>query len=224
MSPTPVYSDLTFPDAWGDRPWVSLNMVATLDGKILSGERTETVMDLGSATDHATMRAIESAQDAVMIGAGSLRATAGLWYPQRLGRYVVSASGNVDTGSRFFTDAPERAYLVTEPSGAERTPSSVLRIVTGPPIDLGAVLATMRAEHLVRHLLVEGGSELNAGLFALDLIDEIFLTVAPKIKLGRDVPTIAGGDPLDRSELRSFALLSVTTVGDEVFLRYRRSR
>ena len=73
-------------------------------------------------------------------------------------------------------------------------------------------------------LLVEGGSELNASLLSQDLVDELFWTVSPKVKLGRDVPTYADGESLPREALLNFRLLGNETVGDEVYLRYHRRR
>lgn len=217
----PVHQSFDNPIDWVDRPFVSMNMVATIDGKILSGKRDEHVMDLGSSVDHATMRAIENAHDAVLIGAGSLRATPGLWYPKRLKRFVVTRSGSIDVQSRFFTDAPDDAYVVFAGPVA---PSGVLTLPYPSGIDWEDLLHRMRHELGVRRLLVEGGSETNAEFLSRDLVDELFLTVAPKVKLGRDVPTYAGGDPLPRNGLLDFELAACETVGDEVFLRYRRSR
>ncbi|HLO98183.1 MAG TPA: dihydrofolate reductase family protein, partial [Fimbriimonas sp.] len=74
----------------------------------------------------------------------------------------------------------------------------------------------------VRVINCLGGSEINAQLFRENLVDEIFITIAPKVKLGEDVPTIADGVPLPREEVQNFELLSCQQVGNEVFLRYRR--
>jgi riboflavin biosynthesis pyrimidine reductase len=74
----------------------------------------------------------------------------------------------------------------------------------------------------VRRLLILGGSETNAVFLADDLVDELFLTIAPKVKLGRSVPTYAGGEPLARDSLLRFKLLEHHVVESEVFLRYRR--
>lgn len=204
-----LYADLSLGTPLDGRPYVAINMAATIDGKIVTGERDEAVMDLGSKVDHEAMRRIEAAADAVMIGAGTLRATKGLWYPTRLRRYVVTASGDLPRDGRFFSDAPDRAHVLA--SG-------------GNDLDWPAVLASMRKDHGVERLLVEGGSEVNASLLAADLVDELFLTIAPKVKLGRGVPTYAGGDPLPRESLLRFALVSERRIGDEVFLRYRRVR
>jgi riboflavin biosynthesis pyrimidine reductase len=76
----------------------------------------------------------------------------------------------------------------------------------------------------VEKLYVLGGSEINAELLSRDLVDELFLTVAPKIKLGADTPTFAGGTALPREALLQFELIESQIIGDEVFLRYRRGR
>lgn len=201
---TGVYPSLEFPAAPPDRPHVVVNMVSTLDGKIYAGERNQPV-GLGSAVDRATMRQIESAVDAIMIGHTTLKASPGLWYPAGPKLFVVSGTGEVDRSGRFFTDDPSRAF-----------------VVSGRPVDFAAVLAGLRSQ-AITNLLVEGGGELNASLFAADLVDELFLTLAPKVKLGREVPTIAEGEPLPADQLRRFSLVSMTAVQDEVFLRYRRS-
>ncbi|MBI5708463.1 MAG: RibD family protein [Armatimonadetes bacterium] len=224
----PLYEDLLFPAAPEDRPYVFTNMVMTLDGKTVSGSREEAVMDLGSPADHAAMRQIQAAADAVMIGAGTLRATKGIWFPTHLVRVVVTRSGQVPLGSRFFTDVPEKAIIAGgEARALERQPKSLPHGVMHFPsvdgeLDLRGLLRFLRVERGVARLLVEGGSELNGELFGLGVVDELFLTLAPRVKLGRTTPTYAGGEPLPRGHLQNFELISECRVGDELFLRYRR--
>jgi riboflavin biosynthesis pyrimidine reductase len=220
----PVYADLQFPLAHAGRPYVFVNMVTTIDGKSVSGERMEPVADLGSDLDHETMRLIEEAADAVMIGAGSLRATAGLHYPSRLARFVVSSTGRLDYGAPFFTATDAKGWVVTNEAGEKEVAGRAHCLVTGPgDVRLEEALRRMRVEMGVERLLVEGGSELNASLLRLDLVDELFLTMSPLIKLGRHTPTYADGEPLPREGMLRFALVSAQPRGDEVFLRYRRS-
>lgn len=214
------YRSIEFPVARPERPTIVMNMVATIDGKIISGERDEAVMDLGSKVDHATLRHLEQSVQAVMIGAATLRATKGIWYPKHLFRFVVSRSGDFDRSSRFFTDAPERAFVVT--SSPDIVGTDVLHFGQGE-LDFHAMLNNLRNDLGIETLLVEGGSELNAQFLERELADELFLTVAPKIRLGRDVPTYAGGDPLPRERIQNYRLIEHHRVGDEMFLRYRRT-
>ena len=74
----------------------------------------------------------------------------------------------------------------------------------------------------VERLLCLGGSETNAEILREELADELFLTLAPKLKLGRGLPTYAGGEPLERERMQQYRLVEHHVVGDEVFLRYRR--
>lgn len=214
----PVHFGVSFPAPPANRPYVVINMVATIDGKILTGERNENVMDLGSPQDHAAMRELQAAVDGVMLGAGSLRATKGLWYPKEKLRFVVTRSGDVDRKGRFFVDAPDKAFMIGS-HGVQR--SEEFQAGTAP-IDLASALAFLKDQLGVNHLLVEGGSELNASLIEADLVDELFLTLAPKVKLGSDVPTYADGNPLPRDAVQKYDLVSERRVGDELFLRYRR--
>jgi 5-amino-6-(5-phosphoribosylamino)uracil reductase len=82
----------------------------------------------------------------------------------------------------------------------------------------------MRRDLSIGQLMVEGGSELNADLIREDLVDELFLTIAPVVKLGRNIPTYAGGGPLSKNDLLRFNLVSTIPIGNEVFLRYQRCR
>lgn len=212
---------LVLPDPASEaRPFVFINMVTTLDGKILTGERDEPVMDLGSPTDHATMRFLEAQADAVLIGASSLRATPKLWYPSRLRRIVLTQRGELPWDSRFFTDAPEQAVVVS-PEKPAALPDGVRWIAF---TDWSSLLATLQRDFGVQRLLIEGGSEVNAQVLRDDLVDELFWTVAPKIKLGRDVPTMADGSPLARKEVTRWELIAQERHADELFLRYRRQR
>lgn len=215
-----VYPHLSFPPAPQVRPYVFINSVTTLDGKIVSGERTEPVFDLGSKLDHHTMKVIQEAADAIIMGAGTVRSTTKMRLPEALARYCVSESGAVDPKHPFF-DGYEN-YLVRS-EAADPSTLGMPEVRAGrKSIDWPEVLRILRQEHGVERLLCEGGSEVNAALLELDLVDEVFMTLAPKIKLGKDVPTMAGGHPLPRAGLLNFSLVSCQPEGDEVFLRYRR--
>ena len=225
MSATEIYSSLSLPPAPADRPYVFINMVTTIDGKTISGERDEAVMDLGSALDHELMRRIEGAADAIMVGAGSLRATKGLWYPKDKIRIVVTNSGKLDFKSRFFSDAPEKAFVAGSADMVRRVgqggPGRLLA-AGDTEFDPRELLRQLRHDLRIKRLLIEGGSELNGTFLSADLVDELFLTLAPKIKLGRGLPTYAGGEPLPRERMQEYRLIEQHYVGDEVFLRYRR--
>jgi len=219
--PTDAYTDLIFPDSPTNRPYALINMVTTIDGKILSGKRDEDVLDLGSKTDHLLMGRIMTQCDALMIGAQTLRASPKSWKPQAPVRIVVTRSGDLPLDGRFFEDAEKK--IIAAPESAARTIPGFRWIpFKGESVDLRALLELLRNQLDIKRLLILGGSELNAQLIKANLIDELFVTIAPKVKLGRDVPTYADGEPLAREEMLDYKLLEHHAIDNEIFLRYRR--
>ena len=215
------YRDLRFPAAPADRPYTIIDMVATIDGKIVSGERGEDVSDLGSAVDHAVMRHLQDCVDGVMIGAGTLRATPSGWDPKTRFRVVVSNSGRVDTTHSFFKGG--KALAAVPKTARFHTADAVEALVSGDAeVNPVEVVRLLRAKGCER-LLILGGSKTNGSFLHADLVDELFLTVAPKIKLGDGLPTIAEGAAFSREALLRFELVEHHAVSDEVFLRYRRA-
>jgi riboflavin biosynthesis pyrimidine reductase len=87
----------------------------------------------------------------------------------------------------------------------------------------------VRAADIVRTLeergqcriLVEGGGELNFAFFKENLVDELYVTVTPRIIGGADAPTPVDGAGFLRAALKTLELVSSRRRGDEVFLRYR---
>jgi len=219
---TDVYASLAFPPAPEGRPYCFINMVTTIDGKILSGTRDESVLDLGSKTDHALMKRIEGSADAVIVGAQTLRASPKAWSPLPDVRIVVSSSGDLPFESRFFDEG--KGY-VASPETSKISPNQGAKLLRAgkDSVDFTLLFNRLRNELGIQRLLVLGGSELNAQLLAANLVDELFVTIAPKVKLGRDVPTYADGDALPREHLQRYSLIEYHAIGDEIFIRYRRA-
>ena len=224
-----IYEDLELPPPGrrdASRPYVIINMVSSLDGKIaIEGKASR----LGSETDRQAMRTLRSKADAVMIGAGTLRAerlSLGLddpVGPQPLA-VIATTSGNVPLESNLIA-GERQEVLVVAPEDvtvrfSERRPL-VLRVSKdrSSNIDLAETLKVLRAEYTVDLLLVEGGPKLSHSLISQNLADELFLTLAPKLLGG--IPgeglTILSGPVI---VARDIHLLSAYLAGDELFLRY----
>jgi riboflavin biosynthesis pyrimidine reductase len=105
---------------------------------------------------------------------------------------------------------------------AERYAGFEQRLVvveSGPEgrVDLPALLRDLREEG-VRALICEGGPTLHAALQAAGLVDELFLTIAPKLT-GGDAPHILEGDPLPAAA--GLELVWLLEHEGELFARYR---
>jgi len=93
-----------------------------------------------------------------------------------------------------------------------------VKICGGSEINFPQALRWLRTQWSVNRLLCEGGGELNEALFRANLVDEIHLTICPKIFGGRTSPTIAEGKGFSKLRLtRQFELRSMTPVKDELF-------
>ncbi len=223
--PDDLYANLLLPDGTDDRPYVVANMVATVDGKTLAGPPGTSAVGLGSATDKRLMRRIESSVDAAIVGAATLRAGSVVYHPD-LWRAVLTGSGDVPLGNRFFADAPERAVVfapraMPEPM-RERLAAQVKLLTVGQSaVDPAEALYLLRHRFGIRRAVLEGGAAVNALFFEAGLVDELFLTMAPKLKGGAHLPTVVDGPGLPERSVIGLTLLSIYRDGDELYLRYR---
>jgi riboflavin biosynthesis pyrimidine reductase len=222
-----LYTTLIPPAIPADRPYVYVNMVSTIDGKIVIGKPGGTAAGLGGPTDQALFRRVQNAVGAILIGASTVRAGSVI-YPLEKLRFVVSGSGDLPLSNRFFTDAPDAAYVLAPDSlpteQRERIEASTQLLTFGEEsVDLAAALHWMRHERGVETLLCEGGASLNSQMLHAGLVDELFLTFAPKIKGGSEISTIVSGEAFPPGQFLAASLLSVYHDQDELYLRYRIS-
>jgi len=92
-------------------------------------------------------------------------------------------------------------------------------------INFPAVLRWLREKWKVKRLLCEGGGELHSAMIRADLLDELHLTVCPKIFGGRKAPTIADGAGFSRlADAARFKLKSANPIDDELFAVFSRRK
>jgi len=179
------------PSAAGTRPWVSLCMIASLDGAIVIDGRSG---PLGNATDHAVLLSLRDVADVVLVGAGTARGE-GYGPPGRAGLRVgvVTNSGSVDLARPLFSSG---AGFVIAPESAE-IDDSVVEVLRagGDHVDLPLALAHLESiVPGVRVVQAEGGPTLNAGLLEADAVDELNLTLSPRL-VGGASPRVVHGAP-----------------------------
>ena len=63
-------------------------------------------------------------------------------------------------------------------------------------------------------LLCEGGGELCAQLFAARAVDELYLTLVPRILGGARAPTLVGGPGFSPDQIPDGKLASIERIGD----------
>jgi 2,5-diamino-6-(ribosylamino)-4(3H)-pyrimidinone 5'-phosphate reductase len=222
-----------------ERPFVYVNMAMTADGKITSAARE--YPRFTSDHDRRTMDRLRAEADAVLVGAGTVRADdpplyvrdaeikayrRSLGRPEGLVAVLVTARAEVDPESRFFRAHPGvsgRIVATVEEAPVDRLArlegrAEIWRVGRGR-VDLRELLRRLEAQGVER-LLVEGGGELNWAFVREDLVDELYVTLAPALLGGREAPTLLEGDGLSMQDRRRLRLESVEQVGDEIFCRY----
>ena len=225
----------------GQRPQVTLVLAMSADGKI--SDTQHTAARFPSMVDKHHLEQRITTADATLFGAGTLRAygTTALikdptlvehrrqqQQPPQPIQIVCSRSGKLDAEASFFSQ-PVPRWLLTTATGAKiwRDKKAFERIWVAPTkgqcFHWPKILSELKLLN-INHLLVMGGGELVAALMAADLIDQLWLTVCPLVIGGEQAPTPCDGAGFSLANAPKFTLLSSTTVGDEVFLHYRRQR
>jgi riboflavin biosynthesis pyrimidine reductase len=156
-------------DRIGGRPWVLVNMIASLDGAVAIGERSG---GLGGTADQRLFFTLRDLADVILVGAGTARAEK-YGPPRRSGQRigVVTRRAHLDWQSRLFTSGA--GFVLTTEDGPD-VPVDAVRAGRGA-VDLPAALQQLEGTVV----LCEGGPSLNGDLLAADLIDEWCLTIAP---------------------------------------------
>lgn len=221
------------------RPFVTANFAVTLDGRIST--RKFTPSDFSSPRDKRRLLEIRAGCDAVLAGVRTLAAdgmSAGLpagdlraarvrrGRPPHPLRVAVSNSGLISPRLRFFTaDLPIPVLFTTK-----RMPSRAVVELAGicdiylhlsREVNLVAVLATLREDYGVKRVVCEGGGALLRSLLAEDLVDELNVTLCPRIFGGIGAPTLTGvaGEFLPRAT--RLRLVETVPVANECFTRWR---
>lgn len=187
--------DLEHVDPGVNRPYTIANFIASVDGRVTVDGKSGA---LGDAGDKDVFRALRERVDAVLAGSTTMvterygrmlvdpvarerRAAAGL-RPEPLAVLITRATALPE--SLPLLGEPEAEIVVFSPSAPDL--SEVQAQVHHEAIPPGAeplsyAMGVLRERYGVRTLLCEGGPSLFLSLLREGLIDELFLTVAPKL-------------------------------------------
>ena len=181
-----------------ERAWVIVTMIASIDGATavdgVSGP-------LGHPTDKAVLGLARAAADVILVGAATVRAEG--YGPPRPPTQLVVVSRGQGEGLGDLAAAPNTS-IVTPSEGAEQ-------------VNLGALLARWPGQVAV----CEGGPILNGQLLAAGLVDEVFLTISPRMLAGASSRLAHGPDAADPT---AWHLRHILHDDGYLFLRYRRRR
>ncbi len=223
-------------------------LAMSADGKI--ADAFGSAARFGSGRDQAHLEGQVAAADAVLFGAGTLRAygtTLSVRDPdlvqqrEQQGKppqpvqIVCSPSGKLDPSWRFFRQPVPRWLLTTEagykslqedaiaPSNPPLFERVITQGITDQSIDWSQIF-TVFEQAKFRRLAVLGGGQLVASLLVADCVDELFLTVCPLVLGGATAPSPVQGEGWQEAIAPRLELISTDVKDHEVFLHYRLRR
>ncbi|MBV8989585.1 MAG: dihydrofolate reductase family protein [Solirubrobacterales bacterium] len=198
-----------------ERPYMLGNFVVSADGRATIAGRSGTLSDDG---DRAMFHGLREQVDAVMAGTGTIRT-------ERYGRIIrsaerrerrvqrglaaeplaciVSRSGDLPLDAPLFS-APEAKVVVFSQNEIDvKGCAAQIEVVMLDPgeMTLTTSMRRLRSDFGIRLLLCEGGPTLFGALLREALVDELFLTIAPKLAGGGRAPTLASGPELTEPQL-----------------------
>lgn len=215
----------------------------TADGKIATANRA--VHSFGSRRDLEHLYELRATADAVLCGARTIEISRSIlgnggerFRRRRLKngrsefplRVIVSGSGSIDPAAEIFQKRFSPLIVLTTaraPAGKLkqlRQLADEVKICGQNEINFRAALRWLQTKWNVKRLLCEGGGELNDALFRAGLVEEIHLTLCPKIFGGRTAPTVADGRGFAKLRLAAqFKLASARNFKGELFTVFSKA-
>jgi len=175
-------------------PWLRLNFVATVDGAAQGGDGLS--KSINNDADGRVFGMLRERSDAIVVGAGTVRAEG--YRPNPKPFVVVTRSGEVPP--TLLDGDTSQVYVATVASAPHL--DEARRLLGDRVLELGehAVDLGLLREHLHglghEEVLCEGGPHLARDLLSSGLVDELCVTVVPRLISG-DHLRIAAGPPVD---------------------------
>lgn len=210
-----VYPNLTFPQKKG-RPFFYTNFVQTVDGKVQVLKNTRDYWPIGSKLDHQVLLELRAYADCLIHGGNLAR---------KFGKVTLNSLNKpsfLKKRRQLGKNPMLPYYIVTnhpEDFLVSRKRSERVEIAGG---QLQKLTQNLHRQGY-KNVLVEGGPTLLGSFLKENLIDEIFLTIAPKIfgNESSSTLTLVEGYLFPKKAIKNLGLLSVKKHHSEIYLRYR---
>ena len=225
-----LYPNLTFPTV-KNRPYFYSNFVTTVDGKAQILKDTKKYWPLGSKLDWETLQELREYSDCLIHGKKTatenptLESLGKLKSPPKL--YIVLSNHPGNELVDCLKNPPKEVRTIVVTNEEAVIPKDLLTHVTIVQLGRASVDLKMFSEFLnkegVKNALLEGGPHIMGPFFKEDLIDEVFLTIAPKIVGGEknETLTMIEGGLLPPEKVKKLKLVSSKVVASELYLRYK---
>lgn len=208
------------------RPFVTLKLATTLDGKIAlsSGESRWITGERARAHTH-----VERARhDAVLVGIGTALAddpqlTSRLAGMRSAVRIVIDSKARLPMSSKLASTAKVTPVWVVSAVGSDALQHAGVNIIQVPVaaqgVDLAAAMNALGAQGLTR-VLVEGGPTLSSALLKLGLVDRLLWYRAPSL-MGEGISAVTSLGTSAINDLPRFVREGTIRLGEDMLETYR---
>lgn len=237
-----AYKNLRFP-ILKDRPYFYTNFVSTIDGKVQVTSNPHAYWPIGSPLDYQTLVEIRAASDVLIHGRNTaqwMRHVDNLVKPEfisqreKLGKaknlaYMVLSNNpdnklleNISHPSVNTFLVTSEAFSISNLSASSNLPNPSVLKFGKSEVDL-KMFSDYLFRNGYRNVLIEGGPVLLGSFLALGFLDEVFLTIAPKIFGNKENQTLTmvEGHLFPPDKVKNLKLISCMQIKDEVYLRYK---
>jgi len=235
-----LYQDIKFIGKKG-RPFFYTNFVSTIDGKIQVVSSPKAYWPIGSKEDYETLIELRAHADVLIHGKNTamwIRTLDNLEKEsfrkrrKQLGKkkdivYVVISNNPTSEIAQYLNSKKNvvKTLLATseKAKAGEKISKATNTLRLGrEELNLRSLASYFKKNNL-KNILVEGGPTLLGSFLKEDLIDEVFLTIAPKIfgNTEKDAITMVEGVLFAPDKVKKLKLLSSKVLGDEICLRYK---
>ena len=190
------------------RPFVTLKLACSLDGKIATG-KGESRWITGEAARKFVHR-LRAQNDAVLVGAATVLAddpefTVRLARGRQPRRVILDSRGQIPSTARILSVSSPSPLLITtslaRKADVERLARAGAEVVVLPRREARVSLEDLMealGDREITSLLVEGGGKLAAGLLEAGLVDKVWFIIAPMIIGGEDAPSAVRGRGIEK--------------------------
>ena len=236
-----LYKNSDLPKGSLEKPYIYTNFVSTVDGKVQVVTDWKSYWPIGSETDHKVLTELRAFSDVLIHGSGIAKLSPFVTKVQNpyLKKIRTSLGKNEILPYAVLSNNPDKkliSHLKNYAGGKALLFTSKKSIVPEDydlhvnlvrvgqdKIDIKEVVNYLTTKLKAKRILMEGGPTLFGSFLEKELIDEIFLTVAPKIFGNETEKTLSLVENrlLPKEKVINLNLASVKQIGDELYLRYK---